>query len=88
MYCYQLKENGINPTNKNCAAVDKLATKIFWIKGKQTAERFPSQAWCAPSQDQIEFFFGESGKCWTPKRWQELVLELIRRELQIPKVRL
>jgi len=74
LYCYQLKENGVNPKDDiKCADDDKHITKKFWIKGLPAAtDKLLANQWYVPSEGEIDSFFGESGMHWTPKRWKKL----------------
>jgi len=74
LYRYQLKENGVNPTEDiKCAGVDKHVPKKLWIKGLPTARgQLVANQWYVPSDSEIDSFFGESGKHWTPQRWKKL----------------
>jgi hypothetical protein len=74
LYCYQLKENGVNPKDDiKYADDDKHITKKFWIKGLPAAtDKLLANQWYVPSEGEIDSFFGESGMHWTPKRWKKL----------------
>jgi hypothetical protein len=45
--------------------------KKIWIKGHASVPRIQSD-WIIPTEGDIDEFFGESGKLWTPARWDTL----------------
>ena len=67
-YGYQLKEGGGTHVK---APLDDF-TESYLIRGKSPKKPQSKTKWVHTSDDDVNWFFGESGKNWTPKRWQEL----------------
>jgi hypothetical protein len=71
LYGYQLKEGAKRP------AVTVTPSEMFkhsvWIRGQAAKIGSSSNAgWKVPSTGDIETFFGESGRHWTPAAWKRL----------------
>ena len=69
LYGYQLKEGKGFPT----AEASTLLTKSFVIRGDAGSEPQCIRGWHIASANEIDEFFGESGRNWTPMKWKELL---------------
>jgi hypothetical protein len=65
---YQLKEGKKVPTMQP----SPLVAESILFRGLSAEERKNYHGWIAPSDAEIDTFFGESGKLWTPKHWKQL----------------
>ena len=76
-YGYQLKTGSATPREK---PLKHLFEESFWICGDppETTEKW--NGWTVAGQEDIDNFFGVSGKQWTPQRWKELKEEEEARE--------
>jgi hypothetical protein len=71
LYGYQLKEGAKTP------AATMVPSEMFkysvWVRGQATQTGSSSgTGWRVPSTGDIETFFGESGRHWTPAGWKRL----------------
>ena len=65
---YQLKQG--NSGAKDSPSEDM--TESYVIKGSPNKKDGINKGWVVPSGDMLNAFFGESGKQWTPEKWQEI----------------
>jgi hypothetical protein len=69
VYGYQLKEGSGNSKHP----VESDFFRSFVVKGDPPDETLQrAGGWCIPSGMDMDDFFGESGKYWTPKEWKKL----------------
>lgn len=68
VYGYQLKEGSGNSKQP----VESDFFRSFVVKGDPPDGTLQKAGWCIPSGMDIDDFFGESGKYWTPKEWKKL----------------
>jgi len=68
IYGYQLKEG----TSSKTQYVEDSFTKNFFIRGLPPKDSRESKGWIFPGDDELDAFFGESGKYWTPKWWKQV----------------
>jgi len=71
LLAYQLKENSSNPKTNSPKAWTLFKSRL-WVRGRPSNVNNTREHWIIPREDQINVFFGQSGKHWTPKRWKEL----------------
>ena len=69
LYVYQLKEGNEIPLELNCTTALNCR---FVVRGKAAVQNKSLREWTVPSTDEIEVFFGASGKQWIPSRWASL----------------
>jgi hypothetical protein len=71
LYGYQLKEGAKLPAG-TVAPSEKFKHSV-WVRGQAAKIGSSSDAaWKVPSTGDIETFFGESGRHWTPAAWNKL----------------
>jgi hypothetical protein len=68
LYGYHLKESNKIPKDP----VSEMFSLSVLVRG-QPAESGAKELWTIPSEKQIESFFGESGRHWTPTAWRTLL---------------
>jgi hypothetical protein len=68
IYGYQLRE-GVKLSVKDAR---QGFEKSFVIRGKTAKKEWQDRGWICPDDDALSRFFGESGRHWTPSRWEEL----------------
>ena len=70
-YYYQLKESDnipATPENMN------TYSPFYVVRGKAAQkDTYQLRGWTVVSESDIEAFFGESGKHWTPNEWRKLI---------------
>ena len=65
---YQCKEGKNDATQ----GVEQEFDSSFVLKGPSPVDSSHKVSWIIPSDDDIDAFFGVSGKHWTPKQWKKL----------------
>ncbi|KAL3925119.1 MAG: hypothetical protein SGILL_000624 [Bacillariaceae sp.] len=65
---YQLKEGKNNAKQK----VENEFRHSFVLKGASPSTERVKMDWTIPTEENIDEFFGVSGKHWTPKQWRNL----------------
>jgi hypothetical protein len=68
MLGYQLKEGKDLPSSKPSAEVDSS----YVIRGAATQKPGNVRGWITPSKEEVNDFFGVSGKQWTPEQWKAI----------------
>jgi hypothetical protein len=70
IYGYQLKESNKKPIVTSLPCIEKS----FLILGKADEEKtyVDKRKWTVASDGDVDIFFGESGRHWTPKEWEKL----------------
>jgi hypothetical protein len=67
-YGYQCKEGKVNSKHDP----DPDITRSFVLKGDSPQEGKLHRKWLTPSTTDMDVFFGESGRHWTPREWRRL----------------
>jgi len=74
IYAYQLKEGREIPKRNTSRLGSTEFDACVLVRGQpQQGETRSTDQWIIPSKSQIEDFFGESGKHWTPEEWKKLM---------------
>jgi len=70
IYGYQLKESNKKPIVTSLPCIEKS----FLILGKAALQNtyLDERKWTVASDGDVDIFFGESGRHWTPKEWEKL----------------
>lgn len=68
LYGYQLKEGKALPKEESLSIFEKS----FVIRGQAAKESNVGKNWVRASEEQINTFFGVSGRLWTPQQWKKL----------------
>ena len=67
IYGYQLKEGTASTANFGTNGIERR----FWVQGKSPKIAKSKQNWEIPGKADIDTFYGESGKHWTPEQWRK-----------------
>jgi hypothetical protein len=73
---YQLKQGKLLPKDKPS---EQIATS-YVIRGAAVQKTGAVRGWLTPSSDELNEFFGVSGKQWTPNMWEAMVMVMRKRK--------
>jgi hypothetical protein len=78
LYGYQLKEGAKTPAATGTLARSEMFHRSVWVRGQaakigsSSSSSSSGTGWKVPSTEDIETFFGVSGRHWTPAAWKSL----------------